>query len=370
MRDAADDRPRGLASRLTRYGDDAFARFLREAFLQAQGLGPDALSRPVVGVCGTGSDFNPCHATAPKLVEAISRGVLMAGGLPLAFPTISLHESFAYPTSMYLRNLMAMDVEEMLRALPLDAAVLVGGCDKTVPAQLMGAVSADVPTVSVVVGPMLTGAHEGERLGACTDCRRLWAEHRAGRMDAEDLARAQGRLMPSHGTCMVMGTASTMACLAEVMGFTPPGGATIPAVHSERLRHAEAAGARAVALADGGPRPRALVTPASVRNAAVVLQALGGSTNAVIHLLAVAGRAGVPFGLDEVDAIGRRTPVVCDLKPWAGTTCRTCTLRAGCRRCCASWPRRAGTSTSRRPRATGAPGRRCWRIGPPGATRA
>ncbi|PZX17203.1 dihydroxy-acid dehydratase [Palleronia aestuarii] len=313
---ARGDRARGLSSRLTRYGDNEFALFLREAFLKAQGLGADALSRPVIAICGAGSDFNPCHATAPKLVEAISRGVMMAGGLPLEFPTISLHESFSHPTSMYLRNLMSMDVEEMLHALPLDAAVLVGGCDKTVPAQLMGAISADMPTVSVVVGPMLTGAHEGERLGACTDCRRLWGEHRAGRLDRSGLDRAHGRLMPSHGTCMVMGTASTMACISEVMGFLAPGGATIPAVHSERLRQAEEAGMRAVAMARaGGPTARSLVTEASIRNAAVVLQSLGGSTNAVIHLAAIARRAGIELTLEEIDAIGKRTPILCDLKP-------------------------------------------------------
>ncbi|MGF1611086.1 MAG: dihydroxy-acid dehydratase [Kiloniellales bacterium] len=306
----------GLSARLTRYGDDGFARFLRDAFLQAQGLSESDLTRPVVGICSTASDFNPCHATAPRLAEAIARGVTLSGGLPFVFPTISLHESFAYPTSMLLRNLMSMDTEEMLRALPLDAAVLIGGCDKTVPAQLMGAVSADVPTLSVVVGPMLTGSHEGQRLGACTDCRRLWAQSRAGELDDETLRRAQRELMPTHGTCMVMGTASTMACLGEVLGFMLPGGATIPATHSERLRHAESAGRRAVELATtGGPRPSQLVTRESLANACIALQALGGSTNAVIHLAAIAGRAGIAFDLDAFDAIGKRTPVLSDLKP-------------------------------------------------------
>ena len=307
---------RGLSQRLTRYGDAAFARFLREAFLKAAGYAGDALGRPVVGIASTASDFNPCHATVPALIDAIRRGVMLAGGLPFVFPTISLHESFAYPSSMLMRNLMAMDTEEMLRALPLDVVVLVGGCDKTIPAQIMGAVSADVPALVVPVGPMLAGRAEGERLGACTDCRRLWAAHRAGTIDSEHLHRMHDQLMPTHGTCMVMGTASTMAALAEVMGFVLPGGSSIPAVHSERLRFAERTGRRAVEMAGrGAPTARWLVTPASLRNASTVLQALGGSTNALIHLAAIAGRAGMPFDLDEVDRIGRETPVLADLKP-------------------------------------------------------
>ncbi|HEY3885810.1 MAG TPA: dihydroxy-acid dehydratase [Vicinamibacterales bacterium] len=306
----------GLSRRLTRYGDERFARFLREAFLEAAGLTHEAFDRPVVGIATTASDFNPCHATAGPLIEAIRRGVTMAGGIPFTFPTISIHESFAYPSSLLLRNLLAMDTEEMLRALPIDAAVLVGGCDKTIPAQIMGAVSADVPALVAPVGPMLAGWDAGERLGACTDCRRLWAAHRAGDIDDQRLARAHGRLMPTHGTCMVMGTASTMACLAEVLGFVLPGGSTIPAVHSERLRFGEETGRAAVAMSQSGtPTASALVTGASMRNATIVLQALGGSTNAVIHLAAIAGRAGVPFDLDDVDRIGRSTPVLVDLKP-------------------------------------------------------
>jgi dihydroxy-acid dehydratase len=306
----------GLSRRLTEYGDAGFARFLREAFLKARGLTDEALDRPIVGICSTASDFNPCHSTAPQLIAAIERGVMLAGGLPFTFPTISLHESFAYPTSMFLRNLMAMDTEEMLRALPLDAVVLVGGCDKTVPAQIMGAVSADVPALMAVVGPMLTGSDEGERLGACTDCRRLWSAHRAGEIDDAKLARAQGRLMSSHGTCMVMGTASTMAAMAETLGFMLPGGTTIPAVHSERLRFAEDTGTRAVALArTGGPLPSQLMTRPALHNAMVVLQALGGSTNAVIHLAAMAGRAGIAMDYEGFDRIGRETPVLVDLKP-------------------------------------------------------
>lgn len=308
--------PRGLAGRLTVYGDAGFARFLREAFLKARGLTEDAFDRPVVGIASTASDFNPCHASAPALIAAIERGVMMEGGIPFVFPTISLHESFAYPTSMFLRNLMAMDTEEMLRALPVDAVVLVGGCDKTVPAQIMGAVSADVPALLAVVGPMLASTNEGERLGACTDCRRLWSAHRAGEIDGARLAKAHGSLAPTHGTCMVMGTASTMACMAETLGFMLSGGASIPAVHSERLRFGERTGACAVAMARaGGPLPRTLVSRSALRNAMTVLQALGGSTNAVIHLAAIAGRAGLDVDLEELDAIGRDIPVLVDLKP-------------------------------------------------------
>ena len=306
----------GLSRRLTQYGDEAFARFLREAFLKASGFSGESLDRPVVGIASTASDFNPCHASAPALIDAIRRGVLMAGGLPFTFPTISVHESFAHPTSMLLRNLLAMDTEEMLRALPIDAVVLVGGCDKTIPAQLMGAVSAGVPALLAPVGPMLAGHDAGERLGACTDCRRLWSAQRAGDIDDARLARAHDHLMPTPGTCMVMGTASTMACLAETLGFVLPGGATIPAVHSERLRFGERTGRRAVDLArDAASSPRPLISTGSLRNAIVVLQALGGSTNALIHLAAIAGRAGVRFDLDEVDRVGRDTPVLANLKP-------------------------------------------------------
>jgi dihydroxy-acid dehydratase len=310
------EEPQGLARRLTQYGDPAFARFLREAFLKAAGLSAEAMDRPIVGIASTESDFNPCHASAPALIAAIRRGVTMAGALPFTFPTISLHESFAYPSSLLLRNLMAMDTEEMLRALPVDAVVLVGGCDKTIPAQIMGAVSADVPALIAPVGPMLAGRDRGERLGACTDCRRLWSALRAGEIDEARLERSQDQLMPTHGTCMVMGTASTMACLAEVLGFVLPGGSTIPAVHSERLRFGEATGRRAAEMArDGTPLPRSLILSASLRNAITMLQSLGGSTNALIHLAAIAGRAGLRFDLDEVDRIGRDTPVLADLKP-------------------------------------------------------
>ena len=229
---------KGLRSRLAQYGDEEFALFLRRGFLKGAGFTDDALDRPIIGILSTASDFNPCHKTAPQVAEAISRGVRMAGALPFVFPTVSLHEAFSFPTSMLLRNLMAMDVEEMIKALPLDAVVLIGGCDKTIPAELMGAISADMPAIVVNVGSMLAGKHEGARLGACTDCRRLWAAYRAGSLEGDDLNRAHDQLMPTSGTCMVMGTASTMACMSETLGFMLPGTATAPAVSSDRWRFA------------------------------------------------------------------------------------------------------------------------------------
>ncbi len=305
----------GMRRGLTRYGDEGFALFLRKAFIKAMGYSDAALDRPVVGIADTFSGFNPCHRTAPDLVAAIRRGVAMAGGLAIEFPTVSLHESFAYPTSMLYRNLMAMDTEEMLRALPMDAAVLIGGCDKTVPAQLMAAASANVPSLIVVTGPMMTGDHRGERLGACTDCRRLWGLHRAGEIDADEIDAIGGRLMPTAGTCMVMGTASTMACMTEALGMMLPGGAAIPAVMADRLRHAEASGLRAVAMAKEGLTPDRIMTPQAFANALRVLLAIGGSTNALIHITAVAGRLGIEVDLDAFDAMGRETPVLVDLKP-------------------------------------------------------
>jgi dihydroxy-acid dehydratase len=307
---------KGLRSRLAQYGDEEFALFLRRGFLKGAGFTDEALDRPIVGILSTASDFNPCHKTAPQVAEAVARGVRMAGALPFVFPTISLHEAFSFPTSMLLRNLMAMDVEEMISALPLDSVVLIGGCDKTIPAELMGAISADMPAIVVNVGSMLAGRHEGTRLGACTDCRRLWAAYRAGSLDEPNLDRAHDQLMPTSGTCMVMGTASTMATLAETLGFMLPGSATAPAVSSDRARIAEATGRRAAAMAKaGGPKPSEILTKAALRNASVILQATSGSTNAIVHLAAIGGRAGIAYDLQELDRVGRDVPVLLDLKP-------------------------------------------------------
>ena len=307
---------RGLRKGLTSYGDEGFSLFLRKAFIKAMGYSDDALDRPIVGITDTYSDYNPCHGNVPQLVEAVKRGVMLAGAMPMAFPTISIHESFSHPTSMYLRNLMAMDTEEMIRAQPMDAVVIIGGCDKTLPAQIMAAASVDLPTIVVPVGPMVVGHHKGEVLGACTDCRRYWAAHRAGQIDEAEMQVVEGRLAPSVGTCMVMGTASTMACITEALGLSLPMAATIPAPHAERIRIAEASGKRAAAMAvEDGPRPSELLTPTAFRNAQVVLQAIGGSTNGLIHLTAIAGRTPHAIDMDEFDQLGRDVPVLIDLKP-------------------------------------------------------
>jgi dihydroxy-acid dehydratase len=305
----------GLARGLTDYGDRDFALYLRRSFARSMGYGADMLARPVIGIADNASGFNNCHRHFPELIEAVRRGVLAAGGLPLVFPTISLGEVFLAPTSMLYRNLMSMDVEEMLRAQPMDAAVLVGGCDKTVPAQLMGAASAGVPSIALVAGPMMTSRHAGERLGACTDCRRFWARHRAGEIGAAEIEAVEGRLATTAGTCAVMGTASTMACLAEALGMSLPGTAAIPAVHADRLRAAEASGAAAVRLARERLTPGQILTPAAFDNALRVLLAIGGSTNALIHLAAIAGRVGIDLPLARLNALSDETPVLVDLKP-------------------------------------------------------
>jgi len=306
---------RGLARGLTNYGDREFSLYLRRAFAKSMGFSDAMLERPIVGIATAGGGFNNCHRTTPELLTAVSRGVLAAGGLPLEFPTISLGEPFLSPTSLVFRNLMAMDVEEMIRAQPMDSVVLIGGCDKTLPAQLMGAISAGKPAISLVVGPMMTGSFQGTRLGACTDCRAWWARYRAGELDDARIRELESNLATTAGTCAVMGTASTMACVTEALGMSLPGSATPPAVHAERLRFAEATGARAVALAHEALTPDRIVTEQSVDNALRVLLALGGSTNGAIHLTAIAGRAGIPLTLEHFNEISSDTPVLVNLKP-------------------------------------------------------
>ncbi len=307
--------PTGLDRGLTDYGDRDFARYLRRSFARSMGYSTAMLDRPVVGIATAASGFNNCHRTTPELVEAVKRGVTAAGGLPLEFPTISLGEVFLNPTSLVFRNLMSIDVEEMIRAQPMDAVVLVGGCDKTTPAQLMGALSANVPAIYLTIGPMMTGRFQGERLGACTDCRRFWAAYRRGEIDAQRIGAIEGNLATTAGTCAVMGTASTMASITEALGMSLPGCAAIPAVHADRLRMAEASGARAVELAREKLRPADIVTAHSVENALRVLLAVGGSTNAIIHLTAIAGRAGVRVDLARLNALAETTPTLVDLKP-------------------------------------------------------
>jgi dihydroxy-acid dehydratase len=307
---------RGIRRNLTNYGDPGFAAYLRRSFAQSMGYSKDMLDRPIVGIATSPSGFNNCHRSMPELVDAVKRGVLKAGGLPVDFPTISLGEVFLSPTSMMFRNLMSVDVEEMIRAQPIDACVLIGGCDKTVPAQLMGAASADVPSIQLVTGPMLAMPYRGERLGACTDCRRFWARYRACEVGDEAIDQIEANLATTAGSCAVMGTASTMACIAEALGMGLAGSAAIPAVHADRLRLAEACGERAMAMAlSGAPLPSQIITPASVRNALRVLLAVSGSTNAVVHLAAIAGRRGIEVPLEMLNRLSDETPVLVNLKP-------------------------------------------------------
>ena len=305
----------GMSKGLTSYGDKGFSLFLRKAFIKGAGYTDQALARPVIGIANTASAYNPCHGNMTQLIEAVKRGVMLAGGLPMDFPTISIHESFASPTSMYLRNLMSMDTEEMIRAQPMDAVVLIGGCDKTVPAQLMGAASAGLPTIQLITGSMLTGSHRSERVGACTDCRRYWAKFRADEIGDEEIADVNNQLVASVGTCSVMGTASTMACIAEALGMTVPGGASPPAVTADRIRVAELTGTQAVQMAHDRLTIDKVLTAAAFENAMRVLLAIGGSTNGIVHLTAIAGRMGFEVDLKALDRMGRETPVLLDLKP-------------------------------------------------------
>ncbi len=307
--------PRGFSKGLTNYGDSGFSVFLRKAFIKGAGYSDSALDKPVIGITNTGSAYNPCHGNAPQLIEAVKRGIMLAGGLPMDFPTISVHESFSAPTSMFMRNLMSMDTEEMIRAQPMDAVVLIGGCDKTVPAQLMGAASANIPAIQLVTGSMLTGSHRSERVGACTDCRRYWGRFRAGEIDGDEIASVNNQLVASVGTCSVMGTASTMACIAEALGMTVPGCASPPAVTADRMRIAELSGAQAVQMARDGLTIDKILTPQAFENAMRVLLAIGGSTNGIVHLTAIAGRMGLEVDLKALDRMGNDTPVLLDLKP-------------------------------------------------------
>jgi dihydroxy-acid dehydratase len=284
----------GLRQGLTNYGDEGFSLFLRKAFIKGAGYTDDALSRPIVAIANTGSAYNPCHGNAPQLIEAVKRGVMLAGGLPVEFPTISIAESFSHPTSMYLRNLMSMDTEEMIRAQPA---------------------AAGVPAIQLVTGAMLTGSHRGERVGACTDCRRFWASFRGDQIDEAEIEAVNNQLVATVGTCSVMGTASTMACIAEALGIMLPGGASAPAVTADRIRIAERTGAQAVAMIGRDLSPATILTPKAIENALRVLLAIGGSTNGIIHLTAIAGRLGIRIDLEQLDRMARETPVLVDLKP-------------------------------------------------------
>ncbi len=302
-------------SNLTSYGDAGFSQFIRKAFNRHLGLGEEDFDKPVIGICNTYSEINRCHTHFGPIVQAIKRGVLMAGGVPLEFPTISLGEIFTSPTTMLYRNLAAMDTEEMISAQPLDGVVLIGGCDKMTPAQLMGAASANIPTIMITGGPMANGEYEGKTLGACSDCRFFWQEYRAGKIDDEALSEINASLAPTAGHCMVMGSASTMAVCAEALGMMLPGSAAIPATDNKRLHLAQETGKQIVALVEQGITPSQIMTKKSFENAIRMLMAVGGSTNAVIHLLAIAGRLGIKLTLDDFDQLGRETPFVANLRP-------------------------------------------------------
>ncbi|MHA7970533.1 dihydroxy-acid dehydratase [Rhizobium sp. CAU 1783] len=313
--DKTTNKAKGFARGLTNYGDRDFSIYLRRSFASSMGYSRQMLDRPIVGIAHSASGFNNCHRHFPEMIEAVKRGVLAAGALPVEFPTISLGEVFLSPTSLKFRNLMSMDVEEMIRAQPMDSVVLLGGCDKTVPAQLMGAVSAGLPSIQLVAGPMSTSRHRGERLGACTDCRRFWQRYRAGDVDDQGIDAVEKRLASTSGTCAVMGTASTMASLAEAIGMMPAGSAAIPAVDADRLRMAEETGRIAVSLIGTNKTPKTIITEKALENGLRILMAIGGSTNAIIHLAAIAGRLGLTIDLRRMNEISDTTPVLVDLKP-------------------------------------------------------
>ena len=294
------------------------AGLMHRAFTRSLGFDKSDMNRPMIGILNTYSEMNNCHAHFPELVEAVKRGVWQAGGFPLEFPTISLGEIYLTPTSMLWRNLAAMDTEEMIRGNPMDGVVVLCGCDKTTPAALMGVASADLPAILVSGGPMLNGHWRGQTLGACTDCRRLTTEYRAGNLNAEEYAEVEENLVRSRGHCMVMGTASTMNSLTEALGISLPGNGAIPAADSRRILLAERAGRRIVAMAVEGMRPSQILTADALENAITLLCALGGSTNAVVHLPALAGRLGIDLPLALFDEISRRTPLLANVRP-AGT---------------------------------------------------
>jgi L-arabonate dehydrase len=289
--------------------------FSRKAWLRSEGFSSAVFGRPIIGICNSWSELTNCNANLRGIAEAVKRGVWMAGGFPLEFPTISLAEMLMKPTAMLFRNLMAMDVEESIRANPLDGVVLLCGCDKTTPAQLMGATSADVPALLITSGPMLSGDWNGRKLGAGTDGRKLFDLHRAGELSDEGLCEVECSLARSSGHCTVMGTASTMGILAEALGMSLPGAAAIPGPDARRLAMAEECGRRIVAMVAEDLRPSKILTRQAFENAVAVQMAIGGSTNAVVHLLAMAGRAEVDLTVDDFDRISRTTPWLVNLKP-------------------------------------------------------
>jgi L-arabonate dehydrase len=290
--------------------------FLHRSWMKATGVDDDSLrGRPLIGICNSWSELVNCNVHLRDVAEAVKRGVLQAGGFPREFPVMSLGEALMKPTTMLYRNLMAMDVEESIRSYPLDGVVLLTGCDKTNPASVLGACSADIPAIVVTGGPMLNGHWRGKQLGSCSDCWHYHEELRAGRITEKDFDEIENAMSRSHGHCMTMGTASTMACMTEALGLTLPGAAAIPAVDSRRSHVAEAAGRQIVALAEQGVRPSDVLTSEAFENAIRTLHAISGSTNAIIHLIAYAGRLGIDLPLSRFDELCASTPWLVDLKP-------------------------------------------------------
>ena len=297
------------------FNQDGVAGLTHRAFTRSMGYDDADMSRPLIGICNTYSELNHCNSHLRLISEAVKRGVLQAGGFPLEFPTISLGEIYLSPTSMLYRNLAAMDTEEMIRGNPLDGVVLLTNCDKTTPAALMGAASADIPAMMLSGGPMLNGHYQGEILGACTDCRRYTSEYQAGAISAAAYQAVEENLVRSAGHCMVMGTASTMNSLMEALGMALPGNGAIPAVDSRRLRLAQQTGRQIVKLVKANIRPSRILTAAAFDNAITLLHALGGSANAIVHLPAIAGRLGIELPLSRFDELSRTTPLIANLRP-------------------------------------------------------
>lgn len=275
----------------------------------------DFAGKPVIGILNTWSELNTCHSHFPERVKDVKRGVLQAGGFPVEMPSLSVDESFTKPTSMLYRNMLAMETEEMIRSHPLDGVVLMGGCDKTTPGLVLGAISAGVPMIYLPAGPMLSGNYAGKTLGSGSDAWKYWDERRAGNVTDEEWRGVQGGIARSAGVCMTMGTASTMTAITDALGLTLPGASSIPAVDSGHQRMSAACGRRIVEMVDEDLTPDRILSPAAFRNAAIVAMATGCSTNAVVHLIAMARRAGVPMTLDELDALGRVTPLIANVRP-------------------------------------------------------
>ncbi|MBV7327125.1 dihydroxy-acid dehydratase [Chloroflexi bacterium TSY] len=300
---------------ITFFNEPHVSGFTHRAFTKAMGFGDEEMQKPVIGICNTYSEINNCNSHLREVAEAVKRGVWQAGGFPLEFPTISLGEIYLSPTSMLYRNLAAMDTEEMIRGNPIDGVVLLVNCDKTVPAALMGACSADLPAIMLSGGPALSGNFRGQMLGACTDCRRMTAEWQAGTIDTETYKHIEESVFRSHGHCMVMGTASTMNSMMEALGIALPGNGATPASDARRLRLAQQAGRRIVEMAAEDLRPSKIISREAIENAIALVCALGGSTNAVVHLPAIAGRLGIELPLSIWDEISRRTPLIANMRP-------------------------------------------------------